>query len=279
METLTLGGSFTVRPDPALPVDSWVLLVAESAPEAPRAALVRRSRAAPKPMAQDLVWLRDWLLFAYLAPTDYRETDRPPEADGVGVVETDRLRDAFPRYRANELGECPLDGCEDTKRLPFDYVASLARGTTRVSCSETRKKKKSAIPLGPTAFEDARLIRSVATLEPEQARWVRYAYGDSLVWDDEAGCVVALWQRSAPQLGKMQGKSLQRAKGLAHLAVQHHKRLKNAGTCLHAGPDLARLLGVTDVNYRQHWAPRWAVMQSELDKLDVGALEALWLKL
>lgn len=260
------------------PVDDlqcWVLLPGPCS----RPVVKERSKVPAGPTAQDLVWLREWLLFAYLAPTDYRETDRPAEPDGVGVIETARLRDAFPRYRANDLAECPLDGDDEAKRLPFDYVASLARDTTRVTCSETRKKKKSAMPLGPTAFEDAHLVRTVATLAPELSRWIRYAYADSLVWDDEAGCVVTLWARVTPQLGKMQGKTLQRAKGLAHLAVQHHKHLKNAGQSRYDGPALAQLLGVSDVNYRQHWRARWDAMQGVLDKLDTGALEALWKQL
>lgn len=260
------------------PVDDlqcWVLLPGPCS----RPVVKERSKVPAGPTAQDLVWLREWLLFAYLAPTDYRETDRPAEPDGVGVIETARLRDAFPRYRANDLAECPLDGDDEAKRLPFDYVASLARDTTRVTCSETRKKKKSAIPLGPTAFEDAHLVRTVAKLAPELSRWIRYAYADSLVWEDEAGCVVTLWARVAPQLGKMQGKTLQRAKGLAHLAVQHHKHLTNAGQSRYDGPALALLLGVSDVNFRQHWRARWDAMQSVLDKLDTGALEALWKQL
>ncbi|MGA7204675.1 MAG: bacteriophage antitermination protein Q [Specibacter sp.] len=266
-------------PPPMESVESWALQHLEILPVAPARVQIRRGRSGSAPIAQDLVWLREWLLFAYLAPTDYRETDRPAEPDGVGVIETARLRDAFPRHRANDLAECPLEGDDEAKRLPFDYVASLARDTTRVTCSETRKKKKSAIPLGPTAFEDAHLVRTVATLATEQSRWIRYAYADSLVWDDEAGCVVTLWARVAPQLGKMQGKTLQRAKGLAHLAVQHHKHLKNAGKSRYDGPHLALLLGVSDVNYRQHWRARWDAMQGVLDELDTGALEALWRKL
>lgn len=276
---MTARQSFSLEIRHAFPpvddLECWVLLPGPCS----RPVITGRSKAPAGPTAQDLVWLREWLLFAYLAPTDYRETDRPAEPDGVGVIETARLRDAFPRYRANDLAECPLEGSDEAKRLPFDYVASLARDTTRVTVSETRKKKKSAIPLGPTAFEDAHLVRTVATLAPELSRWIRYAYADSLAWDDEAGCVVTLWASVAPQLGKMQGKTLQRAKGLAHLAVQHHKHLKNAGASRYDGPALALLLGVSDVNYRQHWRARWDAMQSVLDELDTGALEALWLKL
>ena len=266
-------------PPPVESVESWALRVLDVI-HMPPSVQIRRGRSGSAPIAQDLVWLREWLLFAYLAPTGYRESEGPePVATWVAVDERKPLRDAFPRSRAAELGECPLEGAEAPGRLPFDYVASLARDTTRVTCSETRAKKKSSIPLGPTAFEDAHLVRTVATLATEQSRWIRYAYADSVVWDDEAGCVVTLWARAAGQLGKMQGKTLRRAKGLAHLAVQHHKHLKNAGKSRYDGQHLALLLGVSDVNYRQHWRARWDAMQSVLDELDTGALEALWKKL
>jgi hypothetical protein len=252
--------------------ECWVLLPGPDAGPLAK----RRYKAPAGPMAQDLVWLRDRLMFAYLAPGDYRETERPSDADGCGVIETGRTRDAFPRARAADLAECPLDGADESTKLPFDYVATLARDTTRVTCSETRKKKKSAIPLGPTAFEDAYLVRTVATLAPELSRWIRYTYADSIDWNDEAGNVLAAWESALPQLGKMQGKTLQRAKGLAHLAVQHHKHLKNSGKSRYDGPALALLLGVSDVNYRQHWRARWDALQSALDQIDTRALETLW---
>lgn len=256
--------------------ECWVLLPGPCS----RPIIRQRSTIPAGPTAQDLVWLRDWLLFAYLAPTGYRESEGPePVPTWVAVDERKPLRDAFPRSRAAELGECPLEGAEAPGRLPFDYVASLARDTTRVTCSETRAKKKSSIPLGPTAFEDAHLVRIVATLAPEYSRWIRYTYADSREWDDEAGNVTELWARVAAKLGKLQAKTLQRAKGLAHLAVQHHKHLKNAGASRYDGPHLALLLGVSDVNYRQHWCARWDAMQNVLDELDTGALEALWKKL
>lgn len=264
---------------PFPPVDDlecWVLLPGPCS----RPVIRQRSTVPVGPTAQDLVWLRDWLLFAYLAPTGYRESEGPePEPTWVAVDERKPLRDAFPRARAAELGECPLEGAEAPGRLPFDYVASLARDTTRVTCSETRAKKKSSVPLGPTAFEDAHLVRTVATLAPEYSRWIRYTYADSKEWADEAGNVAELWARVVPKLGKLQAKTLQRAKGLAHLAVQSHKLRKNCGIERYCGVALALLLGVSDVNYRQHWAPRWAAMHEALDRLDTGALEALWKKL
>lgn len=261
------------HPGAAPGADCWVLL-----PDlAPRQLQAKKTKAPAGATAQDLVWLRDRLLFAYLAPTGYREPEGPePVTTWVVVEEQKPLRDAFPRGRAAELGECPLEGAEAPGRLPFDYVASLARDTTRVTCSETRPKKKSSIPLGSTAFEDAHLVRTVGTLAPELSRWIRYAYADSLEWDDEAGCVVVLWDRVQPQLGKLQGKSLQRAKGLAHLAVQEHKVIKNTGLQRYDGPALARLLGIKDSNFREHWRARWDAMQSVLDSLDTEALEALW---
>lgn len=84
------------------PVDDlacWVLLPGPCS----RPVVIKRSKAPAGPTAQDLVWLREWLLFAYLAPADYRETDRPAEPDGVGVIETARLRDALLTQQRHSL--------------------------------------------------------------------------------------------------------------------------------------------------------------------------------
>lgn len=260
---------------PVPPVDAldmWVLVPGPVVGATPTAVRARRDLVT----AQGIVWLRDRLMFAYLAPSNYTETGREPDAAGTGVVEQQRLRDAFPRRRAQELAACPVEGSAEVGKLPLDYVASLARDTTRVTYSETRAKKKSSIPLPPTAFQDAHLVRTVTTLAPEYSRWIRYAYGDSKEWDDEAGCVLVLWERVAPKLGKLQAKTLKRAQGLAHMAVQDHKLLKNCGIERHCGVAVALLLGVSEVNYRQHWVGRWQAMHDELDKLDTEALEALW---
>lgn len=239
------------------------------------APVARRPRPAwrvPEVTLQDLQWLRERLLFAFLAPGDYRD-DRPPQKI-VGAYDTSCTRDAFPRWRAEELAECPADGGQ-AKRLPLDYVASLARDTTRVTVSETRKKKASSDPLPPSAFDDARLVRIVAAQAPACRHWLRYAYADSKEWADEAGAVVELWARVAPGLGKMQAKTLAKAKGLAHLAVQHGKRYANAGTELYSAARLAELLGVTTSNYDQHWRPRWKALLEALERLDEQALRAV----
>jgi len=220
---------------------------------------------------QDLQWMRDRLLLAFLAPGDYRE-DRPPQK-AAGAYCTSRTREAFPRWRAEELAECQTEGAQ-ARRLPIDYVASLARDTTRVTFSETRKKKTSSHPLPPSAFDDARLVRIVAAQAPAYRHWLRYAYADSKDWPDEAGAVVELWARAAPALGRMQAKTLAKAKGLAHLAVQHGKRYANAGTELYSAARLAELLGREVSNYDQHWRPRWKALLGALERLDEEALRA-----
>lgn len=226
----------------------------------------------PRITMQDLQWMRERLLLAFLAPSDYRE-DRPPEKV-AGAYCTSRTREAFPRWRAEELAECETMGAQ-AGRLPLDYVASLARDTTRVTVSETRKKKTSSHPLPPSAFDDARLVRIVAFQAPASRHWLRYAYADSKEWADEAGAVVELWARVAHGLGKMQAKTLAKAKGLAHLAVQHGKRYANAGTELYSAARLAELLGVTTSNYDQHWRPRWKALLEALERLDEEALRAV----
>jgi hypothetical protein len=226
-------------------------------------------RSAPSIVSQDLQWLRERLLFAFIAPSDYRD-DRP-EQKLLGAFDTTGTRDAFPRYRAQELAECPAD-CEGARRLPLDYVVSLARDTTRVTVSETRKKKGSSHPLAPTAFEDAHLVRIVGALEPMHRHWLRYTYADSRDWADEAGAVVELWRRVVPSLGKLQGKTLQKLKGLAHMAVQHGKRHANDGSELYKAARVAELLGVTATNYDQHWRSRWQALLAGLEQLDEEAL-------
>jgi hypothetical protein len=154
-------------------------------------------------------------------------------------------------------------------------VASLARGTTRVIASETRPKKKAAVPLGPLAFQDARIVREVGRLAPEHQHWIRYAYADSLAWDDEQGAVVALWGRYEPELGKVQAKTRKTAQGLAHLAVQNSKRFINAGQDLHHPCRLRELLGVTEANWDKHWSPRWQGLKACAFAMDRAALGAL----
>lgn len=254
---------------PAAPaVDCWVAFE-----DVPSAARVLKSRPRkPAVTLQDLQWLRERLMFAYLAPGDYRD-DRP-EQKLLGAFDTSCTRDAFPRWRAVELAECPAEG-GTARRLPLDYVASLARDTTRVTVSETRKKKASSDPLPPSAFDDARLVRIVAAQAPAYRHWLRYAYADSRDWADEAGAVVELWARVAPAFGKLQGKTLQKLKGLAHLAVQHGKRYANNGQELYQAARLAELLGVKTSNYDQHWRPRWQALVSGLQALDEEALRAV----
>lgn len=267
MMGLSLGYSPAAPAAPA--IEYWAVQAVELVER--RAPRVRRT--VPSIVCQDLQWMRERLMFAFLAPSDYRD-DRP-EQKLLGAFDTTTTRDAFPRYRAQELAECPAD-CEGARRLPLDYVVSLARDTTRVTVSETRKKKSSSHPLAPTAFEDAHLVRIVGAMEPMHRHWLRYAYADSSDWADEAGAVVELWRRALPSFGKLQGKTLQKLKGLAHLAVQDHKRQANAGLSIYKAADLARLLGVTEPNYDQHWRARWQRLHDVLAEIDRHSLEGVW---
>jgi len=252
---------------------SFAQVAADSAPAAP--APVRRAprqRRRPGQIdEQDVGNMRELVLGAYLAPQHYREDD----GTYVAPYTTERLKGEFiPAEMLDERALCQADDGQVT-RLPKAYVAALAKGTTRVIASETRPKKKSSIPLGPLAFQDARVAREVGQLATEQGQWLRYAYGDSKVWDDEAGIVCALWARVEPLLGKMQPKTRDRTRALVHLAVQEGKSLRNSGRLFYSGPHLAQLVGVTETNWRQHWAERWAIMADELFMLDREALRAL----
>ncbi|MCF4981999.1 hypothetical protein GIW56_22975 [Pseudomonas gessardii] len=265
MQTLTLkGGVSSARP--ATPSGLYVL--DDSArPVAPRPV---RARRAPEVMTHDRAIMRDLVLGAFLGPQFFRE-DEPARA---AEYTTDKTRDAFPARLAADLAAVPTEGGPDG-RLPKEYVTSLARGTTRVIASETRKKKASAVPLGPLAFQDAHIVRAVGQLQPGHQAWLRYAYADSKAWDDESGAVVGVWGIYEPRLGKLQAKSLQKAKGLAHLAVQDMKLFVNCARSNYSAGRLCELLGVTDVNYRKHWSARWQGLRDAVLELDSQALEEL----
>jgi len=265
-EVLTLGWTGdAAKPAPGAPA---FVLVDEPAQPAPVARPPRPVRCAID--AQVLGTMRDLVIVSYLG------AQFPEDRDQAGVAQytTETTRDAFPRRLVEELGECITEG-GPAGRLPADYVASLARGTTRVVASETRPKKKGAVLLGPFAYQDAHVIKIIATLAPEHGHWLRYAYGDSLVWEDEQGAVVALWARVQPILGKIQAKTLQRVRSLAHLAVQAGKARMNSGREIHGSDKIMQLLGVARGNYDVHWAPRWKLYAEQLKQLDREALTAL----
>lgn len=265
MQTLSL--SRYPRPAKPRPAPVTYYVIDEPVDLAPVAAAPRR---VPAVTTHDRAVMRDLVLGAFLGPQHFREDD----GKRVAAYTIENTRDAVPARILEERAECPVEGAEPG-RLPTAYVAALAKGTTRVIASETRPKKKSSIPLGPLAFQDARIVRAVGQLAPEHQHWIRYAYADSRAWDDEAGAVVALWARYEPQLGKVQAKTKQKAKGLAHLAVQDAKRFVNAGKELHAACRLRELLGVSTPNWDQHWCPRWQAMRNEVFAMDRGALTAL----
>lgn len=151
----------------------------------------------------------------------------------------------------------------------------MSRLATRLSVSATREKPKSSMPLPPWAFDQARLVNGIRRLPPVHQHWLRYAYGDSSQWDDERSVTVALWEQFEPTLVNVQAKTRQTCKGLAHLAVQDHKALKNSGrgrSIWH----VRELLGVTETSWDRHWRQRWQRMHAILGALDLSALHALW---
>lgn len=266
MELLTLSSRGWPAAAPA-PGPVYVLGEAP-APAQPARLEVRRQVQAVTDHDRNI--MRDLVLGAFLGPQHFREDD----GTYVAPYTTETTRDAFPAH-LEELRECRTPDGQLSGRLPAAYVAGLAKGTTRVIASETRPKKKSAVPLGPLAFQDARIVREVGRLAPEHQHWIRYAYADSLAWDDEQGAVVALWARYEPELGKVQAKTRKAAQGLAHLAVQNAKRFINAGQDLHHPYRLRELLGVTEANWDKHWSPRWQGLKAAAFAMDRAALGAL----
>lgn len=267
MQTLTLSRKGWPKTAPA-PGPIFVLTVDPPAPA--RAAPIEHRRKLTAPILHDVAVMRDLVLGAFLGPQHFREDD----GTYVAPYTIENTRDAFPQH-LEALRECPTDNGE-AGRLPSAYVAALAKGTTRVIASETRPKKKSSVPLGPLAFQDARIVREVGLLAPEHQHWIRYAYADSTAWDDESGATVALWARYEPQLGKVLAKTRKAAQGLAHLAVQNAKRVINTdGKVLHTPGRVRELLGVTEANWDKHWSARWQALNEAAAAMDRDALAAL----
>lgn len=269
-ETLHMGWTGSPDRQPcSVPEPAYVLLdeVVKEAPK-PRA----RRQARPKVDEQEVSIMRDLVLGAFLGPQHFREDD----GKYVAPYTTENLKGEFvPAHMLEERAPCLTPTGTASGRLPKSYVASLAKGSTRVIASETRPKKKSSIPLGPLAFQDAHIAREVAKLQTAYGQWLRYAYGDSKQWDDEAGTTAALWARVEPLLGKLQAKTLKGVRALTHLAVQSGKSRLNNGQEAHQSTRLAALMGVSGVNWRQHWAPRWKLLNDQLDQIDREALTAL----
>ncbi|NPZ19531.1 hypothetical protein DZ956_022410 [Pseudomonas aeruginosa] len=267
MQTLSLSSRIvSTRPRP-VSSEAFVLDCVDPVPAtAPRV----KARPVPAVIEHDRAIMRDLVLGAFLGAQHFHEGD----GKFVGQYTSENTRETFPAH-LEALRECPAEGADQVGRLPAAYVASLAKGTTRVIASETRPKKKSSIPLGPLAFQDAHVVRAVAGLAPELQHWIRYAYADSKVWADEAGAVAFLWARHEPTLGKIQAKTLQKVRGLAHLAVQDVKRTANSGKPLHQPARLQQLLGVSVANWDKHWAGRWQALRETLLEIDREALTEL----
>jgi hypothetical protein len=204
--------------------------------------------------AQDLAYIRRTVVYAHATPSPRRisESDMPARYD-----------DSFYRDRLPSAG-------------PRRWEAEMKRASTRLVASHTRPKPSSSLPLPPWAFEDAKVVRAIRTLEPDHQHWLRYAYADSREWCDEKGVTVALWRRFEPTLGNAREKTRKACQGLAHLAAQCHKSRKNSGKVVHEPAKLQQLLGITQANWDKHWCPRWAAMHGILNQLDREALEALW---
>jgi len=253
-ETLSLGWSGDAA---ALPQGgpAFVLVDETAAPRpAPR---------APRPArrfidAQVISSMRDLVLASYLGSQFAQDRDNP----GPTPYTVEGTRDCRPAGLTEE--DRKTRGAEDLKRV-----------TTRLHASETRPKKKGAVLLGPFAYQDAHVIKTIGTLAPEYGQWLRYAYGDSSQWDDEQGAVVALWKRAEPLFGKVQAKTLKNIRALAHLATQAGKARMNSGREIHDSEKLMQLLQVKRGNFDVQWAPRWKLYAEQIERLDRDALEAL----
>lgn len=265
-ETLTLNWQGPARGPSAEPwrgpaLDSPVFVLLHEVDDGPQMTAKARAAGRIRPKAIDaqvVGAMRDLVLVSYLGA----QFPEGRDSAGLAPYTTELTRDCRPAGLTDE--DRKTRGAEDLKRV-----------TTRLHASETRPKKKGATLLGPFAYQDAHVVRTIGNLAPEYCHWLRYAYGDSKRWEDEQGAVVAVWARVQPLLGKIQAKTLQRVRALAHLAVQAGKARQNSGRELHGTEKLMQLLQVNRGNFDVNWAPRWKLYAEQIAQLDREALEAL----
>ncbi|KON62789.1 phage antitermination protein Q [Komagataeibacter europaeus] len=148
---------------------------------------------------------------------------------------------------------------------------------TPVHCSETRPYKGGKLLINNNAYRMSSWRRVVSLLPPAYESWIRYCYGDSIVFGHQEILCHHVWsafivyQREvgAPRMSKKVKESLQR---LVWLSVQESKKFVNRGAFAYVASDLALLLGVTPNNWNQCYQPRWKALLQIMVTLDREAL-------
>lgn len=179
-------------------------------------------------------------------------------------------------YEMSESASCvPVDDYDEknSKTLKkYESDVRSVRGDIFVVKAREVRVSKGSVPLAPSAFEDARVVRAVRSLEIGQQHWLRYAYSDAYKWDDEQGATVALWEAFKSQLSGARAETVNKCKALAYLCLQDFKHFRLRGEYKYPPSEVQRLARVPDSNWRRDWLPRWRAMQEILAELDRQAL-------
>lgn len=136
-------------------------------------------------------------------------------------------------------------------------------------------KRRSCPPVEPVLAHIG-VVRAVNELSAPFRGWLMYAYAvvdDYLAaWEDEAATVRFLWREIETSLGNVRESTRETMKAMTHLCVQDAKARKEDGEGCHSPAKLRELLKVSESNWRRDWSPRWRLMHSLMDALDVEAL-------
>ena len=155
---------------------------------------------------------------------------------------------------------------------------------TQLHITETRAKGTSHCPLHPDAFFHAATIRCVNELPDSHRYLVRHLYGPNPTdWQLIQELTLYCWARLQMYIAgfsrfrgcTLKEQKIQKLKGLVFTALQHYREQVVNNRKLHTVEDLAKLLGVSDSNWRRDWAPFWRHMQKTFSELDTRALLAV----
>lgn len=164
-----------------------------------------------------------------------------------------------------------------TREISFGENHSITVPAEAIRCCEVRSYKGSSVLLTPEAFEYSAWRRAVNKLPDTYQAWIRYCYGDSILFPDQIVLCHHVWsaflvyQREigAPKMSKKIKTLMQ---SLVWLSVQESKLITNRGVGKYDATALSTLSGLSAPNWNQNYQFRWFALLQIGAALDREAL-------
>jgi len=144
---------------------------------------------------------------------------------------------------------------------------------------QTSAPASAAVPVPNMTLKQARVVRVLRDLAPEQASWLRYAYAgrDALSeYPDIETTAKWLWLNHQSTLGELTQAKQSRLQGFVLPALQQIRHEQNTGERLYTTARLLELtadsVSATQPCWKRDWAPHWRTMCGDLRNLDHVAL-------